>query len=143
MSIEADMLKGAYIDPRSGRTTLSEWSREWLDGDPGKRATTRARDDSVLRTHLLPLLGHGPLGSITPLDVRRTVEAMNERLAPATVRTNLAVLAARPQRRRRGRPDRTLTGMGYQAGVGTFRDPFGGTVSSATGTQRARNPSSD
>ena len=93
-SIEADMLKGAYIDPRSGRTTLTEWSRQWLNGDPGKRATTRARDESVLRTHFLPLLGNRPLGSITPLDVRRTVEAMNERLAPATVRTNLAVLAA-------------------------------------------------
>jgi integrase len=93
-SIEADMLKGAYIDPRSGRTTLTEWSREWLDGDPGKRATTRARDESVLRTHFLPLLGNRPLGTITPLDVRRTVEAMNECLAPATVRTNLAVLAA-------------------------------------------------
>ena len=93
-SIEADMLKGSYIDPRSGRTTLSEWAGEWLDSDPGKRATTRARDHSVLRTHFLPLLGNRPLGSITPLDVRRTVEAMNERLAPATVRTNLAVLAA-------------------------------------------------
>jgi integrase len=93
-SIEADMLKGAYIDPRGGRTTLAAWSREWLDGDRAKRATTRARDETVLRTHFLPTLGRRPLGAITPLDVRRAVEAMSERLAPATVRTNLGVLAA-------------------------------------------------
>jgi integrase len=93
-SIEADMLKGAYVDPRGGRTTLAEWTREWLDGDASKRASTRARDETVLRTHFLPALGHRPIGSITPLDVRRAVEAMGDRLAPTTVRTNLAVLAA-------------------------------------------------
>ena len=93
-SIEADMLRGTYIDPRGGRTTLSEWSTDWLGGDPAKRASTKARDQSVLRTHFLPALGHRPLGSITPLDIRRVVEAMNERLAPRTVRTNLAVLSA-------------------------------------------------
>src|SRR5215471_11266258 len=76
-SIEADMLRGTYVDPRAGRTTLSEWSTQWLDGDPAKRASTKARDQSVLRTHFLPTLGHRPLGSITPLDVRRVVEAMN------------------------------------------------------------------
>lgn len=93
-SVEADMLRGTFIDPRGGRTTLAEWSTQWLDGDPAKRSSTRARDRSVLRTHFLPMLGNRPLGSITPPDIRRVVEAMNARLAPRTVRTNLAVPAA-------------------------------------------------
>lgn len=93
-AIEAEQLKGTYIDPRGGRTTLADWAAQWLAGDPAKRASTRARDESVLRTHFLTTLGNRPLGSITPLDIRRAVETMNARLAPQTVRTNLAVLAA-------------------------------------------------
>jgi hypothetical protein len=59
-----------------------------------KRSTTLARDRSVSDKHLLTALGKKPIGSITPLDVRRLVEQMNTTLAPATVRTNCGVLRA-------------------------------------------------
>lgn len=93
-TIQSDMLKGTYIDPKAGQISLSAWTQEWLDGDPSKRATTRARDHSVLRTHFLPLLGHRPLASIKPFDIRRAVDAMSANVAPATVRTNVGVLRA-------------------------------------------------
>lgn len=74
--------------------TLAEWTAGYLEGARHKRATTRARGEIVLRKHFLPALGARPIASITPLDVRRVVETMNENLAPATVRTNYAVLKA-------------------------------------------------
>jgi integrase len=92
--VETDMARGIFVDPRAGRVTLGEWVDEWLRGNPAKRATTRARDESVLCTHFLPSLGQRPLASLTPLDVRRVVDSMTTKVAPATVRTNVGVLAA-------------------------------------------------
>jgi integrase len=92
--VEADMLRGEWVDPRSGETIFSEWVDQWLRSNPTKRPTTLARDESVLRTHFLPLLGPRPLASITRLDVRRTVDVMTARVSPATARTNYGVLSA-------------------------------------------------
>lgn len=72
-TVETDLARGTYLDPRAGRVTLSDSAAEWLASDPSKRATTRARDEYVLRVHFLPALGERPLVSLTPLDVRRAV----------------------------------------------------------------------
>jgi integrase len=88
------MARGEWRDPRLGRVTLAEWVTTYLGGAGHKRATTRARDEVVLRKHFLPALGSRPIALITPLDIRRVVDAMAESLAPATVRTNYAVLKA-------------------------------------------------
>jgi integrase len=93
-AVEADLARGTYLDPRAGQVTLAAWADDWLASDPGKRATTRARDESALRVHFLPILGHRPLGTLTPLDVRRAVDALAAKVAPATVRTNLGVFRA-------------------------------------------------
>ena len=92
-SVEADKARGVFVDPRAGRVTFADWSARWLT-EGHKRASTMARDTHVVRTHLLPALGRRHLATITPLDVRRVVEAMEQRLAPATVRTNYGVLRA-------------------------------------------------
>ena len=75
------MDRGEWHDPRLGRITFGRWVEEYLAGARHKRPTTRARDEVVLRTHFLPALGRKPLTAITPLDVRRLVEAMAGRLA--------------------------------------------------------------
>ena len=92
--VQTEMDRGEWHDPRLGRITFGRWVEEYLAGARHKRPTTRARDEVVLRTHFLPALGRKPLTAITPLDVRRLVEAMAGRLAPATVRTNYGVLKA-------------------------------------------------
>ena len=74
--------------------TFGQWTTDYLAGARHKRETTKARDETVLRKHFLPTLGSKALPAITPLDVRGVVEAMAETLAPATVRTNYAVLKA-------------------------------------------------
>jgi integrase len=92
--VETDLERGEWRDPRLGRVTFGGWAGDYMEGARHKRATTKARDDVVLRKHLLPELAARPLATITPLDVRRIVDAMAESLAPATVRTNYGVLKA-------------------------------------------------
>ena len=93
-TVEADLARGTYLDPRAGHVTLAAWTAEWLASDPSKRATTRARDEYAMRVHFLPTLGHRPLASLTPLDVRRAVDVLAARVSPATVRTNVGVRRA-------------------------------------------------
>jgi integrase len=91
---QTDLARGQWQDPRLGEVTFQAWSDQWLASNPSKRSTTLARDKTVLRTHFLPALGTRRLATITPVDVRAVVDAMTSKVAPATVRTNLAVLRA-------------------------------------------------
>jgi len=92
--VEVAMSNQEWRDPQGGRTTFGQWTEMYFAGALHKRPTTMARDVDVTRRHYLPTLGKRPLGSITPLDVRRLVEQMAGHLAPSTVRTNYGVLRA-------------------------------------------------
>lgn len=92
--IQADLERGQWQDHRLGRVTFAEWMERWLESNPSKRNTTLARDTTVLRTHAVPLLGSRSMSSITPLDIKGVVDEMASKLAPDTVRTNLAVIRA-------------------------------------------------
>jgi integrase len=93
-TVEADVTRGVWHDPRHGDLTFAEWVQRYLAVAVHKAATTRSRDETVLRVHLVPKLGPRRLGGITPLDVQHVVNEMATRLAPATVRTNYGVLRA-------------------------------------------------
>src|SRR5262249_22982243 len=59
------------------------------------RPTTCARDDAVIRTHLLPVIGDVPIGKLRPSHARAVVDQMAAKgLAPKTVTTNYGVLRA-------------------------------------------------
>lgn len=93
-TVEADMTRGQWHDPRLGDLTFEEWAKRYLDVAGHKAATTRSRDETVLRVHLVSALGSRRLAGITPLDVQHIVNEMAATLAPATVRTNYGVLRA-------------------------------------------------
>lgn len=92
--VQADLDRGRWQDPRLGKVTLAEWVDEWLDRNPAKRPSTRARDMTVLRTHFLPGLGNRQLAAITPAHVRDVIDVMATKVAPTTVRTNVGVIRA-------------------------------------------------
>jgi integrase len=92
-TVEADLVRGLWHDPSMGRMTFADWVKEY-QANTEKRATTAARDSTVLNTHFLPDLGPTPLGAITPHDIQRIVNRMKRKLQPATVRTNYGVLRA-------------------------------------------------
>jgi integrase len=75
-----------WTDPALARVPFSEWAAHHISTMIDQRDSTRVRDDSYLRTHLLPAFGNFPIGGIEPLDVQRWVTKLSASgLAPATV----------------------------------------------------------
>ncbi len=93
-AMETDIQRGAWRDPQLGRILFSDWAEQYLAGAVHKRANTLYQDRQRLRHHILPAFGKMPIGTITPLDVRRFVERLSTHLAPSTVRTVYGTLRA-------------------------------------------------
>jgi integrase len=93
-SVETSMLNGTWVDPEAGGVSFARWCDWYLENSTHKRATTLARDRHVVDAHLAPAFGGKPLRSITPIDIRMLVSSWTKTLAPATVRTDYAVLRA-------------------------------------------------
>ena len=83
-SVEHAKLSGAYIEPALARVTFGRWAEEWL-ATPGKGPSAWARDESILRNHLLPTLASRGLGTIKRNDVQALVSGCAN-AAPRTVR---------------------------------------------------------
>ena len=67
---------------------------KWLGRDPSKRQSSLARDESVLRNHLLPTLGSRKLATVTPWDIQHLVNAWAKTASPRTVRRQYDVVRA-------------------------------------------------
>jgi len=86
--------RGTWVDPRSSSLTVRELAEEWLGCNPAKRASSRARDESILRVHVVPTLGSRRVGSLTPTDIRGLVGSWTTVMAPRTVRRTYGTLRA-------------------------------------------------
>jgi len=83
---ESAKARGTWTDPALGRVLFREWLGEWWATTTNLRASTRARDESLLRRLALPSFGDAPLAAISQRDVRAWVAELSARgLAPATV----------------------------------------------------------
>ncbi len=90
----AQRARGTWVDPRRADVLFSEVARAWLEGSPSKRGSGLARDESIVRNHLLPAIGERKLGSLTPRDIQAMVTAWSPTAAPRTVRRQYGVLTA-------------------------------------------------
>src|SRR4051794_40481520 len=68
--IESALNRGSYIDPRAGKTKFGPYAQRWLSGRNDELATA-ARDESVMRTHVLPEWGEMSLNAIGHTAVQR------------------------------------------------------------------------
>jgi integrase len=93
-TMETDIKRGSWVDPAGGRLSIGNLAAHWLDVDPGKRASTRTRDELVVRLHILPKLGDKKLAEVSPPDIQRLVNRWAAVRAPRTVRRDYAVLRA-------------------------------------------------
>ena len=92
--LEADLLRGTYVDPRAGRVRLERFASEWISTKVHLRKSTRTRYEGLLRVHILRRLGRLPLNAIRPTDVQAFVAEMYASgLAPGTVRQAYVVLS--------------------------------------------------
>jgi integrase len=89
--VESDKSRGLYVDPAAGRITVREYATSWQKAQVHRR-TTAAAFDSHLRNHIIPLLGHRPMGAITRSEIQGWVKSRSEVLAPSTTTLVYSVL---------------------------------------------------
>lgn len=95
VAIEASLRSHTWVDPRLAKTPVESWLMDWQASRLGRRPSTRARDEVVIRRHLLPAFGKAPIGSVRPMDVKRLVADLHERgYAPAYIAKAYQLLAA-------------------------------------------------
>jgi integrase len=84
--VQADLDRGHWHDPRLATIPFRRWVEQWQLTTVDLRPSTRARDESYLRTMVLPRFGDVPLGEIDHVEVRAWVaELVASGRAPATV----------------------------------------------------------
>ncbi len=71
----AQLGDGVYIPPRASATTIEDLAARWLAAGAGRRESTRSREASICRTHLLPGLRAGrSIGTVTRADCQALVD---------------------------------------------------------------------
>jgi len=68
--VEADVHRGAWIDPRAGKVTLTAYSNEWLSRRPDLAVRTIELYRYLLDDHILPTLGSATLAALAPSKIR-------------------------------------------------------------------------
>lgn len=89
-SVEADKLRGTYVDPNN-RTTFGEYAWTAIQVH---RPTTRAQVETHLRRHVLPYLGDRPMAAVRATEIQTWVRGRSAELAPTTVRVIYRYMAA-------------------------------------------------
>lgn len=83
--VEADKIRGLWIDPSLSKVAFGEWIAE-VEAGRSVRANTRARDEASLRNHVLPRFGQMRLVDVQPQDIRRWLAGLESKgLAPGTI----------------------------------------------------------
>ncbi len=84
---EASKYRGDWTDPQLGRTRFGDWEPQFTGGRVHLKESTRARDEALMRTLVLPHLSGHMLGAVLPAHVQSwVVDLAAAGYAPSTVR---------------------------------------------------------
>jgi integrase len=85
-SVETDVRRGAWIDPRLERVRFGDYVEDYLGGTAHLRPGTRLKVEGHIRNYILTAFGNSSIASIRPTDVRAWVSGMAaSNLSPATI----------------------------------------------------------
>ena len=85
--------RGEWVDPKLGKTRFGEWAETVMGARLHTRASTRARDRSVLDSLVMPTFGGFELRRLTPADIEAWVsELVGAGYAATTVHKAHALL---------------------------------------------------
>jgi integrase len=91
--VETELTEDAWVDPSFGEVRLAEWLALWRRARVVSR-TTKANEDSLLRTHVEPAFAAMPLRGITKLRVQTWIAELEQAgLSPATIAKCYRLLA--------------------------------------------------
>ena len=91
-SVETDMSRGRWVDPRSRQLLLSGYVESWLAARPDLKIRTRELYRWLLNKYVLPRLGDLPLDKITPTVVRGWHAKLVRDGSPTPARQSYALL---------------------------------------------------
>ncbi|HUP68359.1 MAG TPA: tyrosine-type recombinase/integrase [Acidimicrobiales bacterium] len=92
-TIEADVVRGDYLQPALARSRFDRWADEWLCSTADLRPKTRVGYESMLRVNVLPHFGSWPVGRIEAVHVRQYLADLRSAGAgPGTVRAARKIL---------------------------------------------------
>ncbi|MHB1446405.1 MAG: site-specific integrase [Acidimicrobiales bacterium] len=93
-SVEEELDRGEWSDPRLRRLSFGDWATEWLETTIHLRPKTRENYESILRNHILPVYGEVEIGRLDQLTVRRWLaEVSGSGRSPKTVANIRQVLS--------------------------------------------------
>lgn len=75
---------GTYVSPHAGRTKFGDHARLWMETWNHER-TTNARDESIMRTHVLPKWEDWQLGKVDHLSAQKWITDLSKQRSRATV----------------------------------------------------------
>jgi len=77
-TVEADLTRGAWSNPRLGKTTFRGWVERWQQTTTNLRPTTRSLYGYLLGRFLLPTFGEVPLACIDVMAVRTWLAELHD-----------------------------------------------------------------
>lgn len=92
-TIDADLHRGAWIDPKAGKTTLDEYAERWLEQRNELAFRTRELYGYLLELHVLPTLGRTALINLAPSTIR-SWHASLAQMHPSTAAKAYRLLSA-------------------------------------------------
>jgi integrase len=92
-TVEADKLRGGWVDPALARRLLRDVADEWQHSQV-HRPSTAAQVETHLRRHIISQFGDRSIGSIRPSEIQAWVKDRSAVLAPATVTVVYRYLSA-------------------------------------------------
>jgi len=94
-TVQADLIRGAWTDPRLSMTTLAEWSQRWLVTKTHLKPKTLAGYRSNLDAHVLPVFGDYQLRHIDRMATEEWIANLQASgLGPSGVRQARQILNA-------------------------------------------------
>ncbi len=83
--VQADMLRGAWVDPTAGQETFGSYAERWL-ATRIWRPSTLDQQRGRLEVHVLPFLGDKPLASLRTSDLQAWAKGRSEAVGPSTLK---------------------------------------------------------
>lgn len=85
-TIEGGKQAGSYVDASSQRMPFAVWANQWADSRLNLRPSTQARNESLLRLHVVSHFGAQPIGSISQPDLVAWIKSLVQSgLSPASI----------------------------------------------------------
>ena len=92
-TIDADLHRGAWIDPKAGKTTLEEYAERWLEQRTELAFRTRELYGYLLELHVFPSLGRTALVNLAPSTIRSWHASLSQ-IHPSTAAKAYRLLSA-------------------------------------------------